>query len=132
MTREELIAKYRAEAEAAAGRPLADDEFQTGTILAPGDNPFAGEVGAKESHLKMKLAVAIASEIRRLGLKQREVAARVPGLTQGDVSQIMRGKLKGFSEGRLMEVLAAMGNDVEIVYRHRPDNAAGQVSLVAV
>lgn len=132
MTREELTAKYRAEAEALAGRPLADDEFETGTVLGPADNPFAGEPGAKESYLKMKLAIAITGEIRRLRLKQREVADRVPGLTQGDVSQIMRGKLKGFSEGRLLEILAAIGNDVEIVYRHRPGNAAGRVELVAV
>lgn len=132
MTREDLIAKYRAEAEAAAGRPLGEEEFQTGTILGPGDNPFMGEPGAKESYLKMKLAIAITDEIRRIGLKQKEVAERVPGLTQGDVSQIMRGKLKGFSEGRLLEVLAAIGNDVQIVYRHRPGNAAGRVDLVAV
>jgi predicted XRE-type DNA-binding protein len=132
MTREELISKYRAEAAAMAGRPIEDDELETGTILGAGDNPFAGEPGAEESHLKMKLSIAITDEIRRLGLKQREVAVRVPGLTQGDVSQIMRGKLKGFSEGRLMEILAAIGNDVEIVYRHRPDNAGGRVELMAV
>ena len=132
MTREELIAKYRAEAEAAAGRPLADEEFETGTVLKRGDNPFEAEPAAKESFLKMKLAMAISDEIRRLALKQKEVVARVPGISQSDVSQIVRGKLKGFSDGRLIEILAALGNDVDIVYRHRPDNVPGNVGFKAV
>lgn len=129
-TREELIAKYRAEAEAEAGRPLEADEFETGSVLAPGDNPFAGEPDAEEKFLKMQLAITIKREIEARGFKQREVAARA-GLTQSDVSQIIRGKLKGFSEARLIEVLAALGNDVEIRYRHRADDSAGKVSLVA-
>ncbi len=45
MTREELKAKYRAEAEVAAGRPLADEELETGMVLNPGENPFRGEPG---------------------------------------------------------------------------------------
>lgn len=129
-TREELIAKYRAEAEAEAGRPLDTDEFETGSVHGPGDNPFAGEPDAEEKYLKMQLSIAIKREIKAHGLKQREVAARA-GLSQSDVSQIIRGKLKGFSEARLIEVLAALGNDVEIRYRHRPDDSAGKVSLIA-
>lgn len=129
-TREELIAKYRAEAEAEAGRPLGADELETGSVYGPGDNPFAGEPDADEKYLKMQLAIAIKREIDARGFKQREVAAR-SGLTQSDVSQIIRGKLKGFSEARLIEVLAALGNDVEIRYRHRADDSVGKVSLVA-
>ncbi len=129
-TREELIAKYHAEAEAEAGRPLDSDELETGSVLGPGDNPFVGEADAQENYLKMQLSIAIKREIRESGLKQREVAARAR-LTQSDVSQIIRGKLKGFSEARLIEVLAALGNDVEIRYRHRADHSVGKVSLVA-
>ena len=131
MTRDELIAKYTAEAAAIAGRPLEPDEMVTGSVIGAGDNPFAGELDARESHIKMKLALAISDEIRRMGLKQREAAERVPGLTQSDVSQIMRGKLKGYSESRLMEVLAALGNNVKIVYEHTVDAVAGSIELVA-
>ncbi|MDB5098969.1 MAG: Helix-turn-helix domain, partial [Cyanobacteria bacterium RYN_339] len=125
-----LIAKYTAEAEAIAGRPLSPDEMATGPIIGQHDNPFAGEPNAGERYIKMKLAVAITSEIRRLGLKQREVAERVSGLSQSDVSQIVRGKLKGYSESRLMEVLAALGNNVRIVYEHTVDATAGYVDLM--
>jgi predicted XRE-type DNA-binding protein len=130
MNREELIAKYTAEAEAIAGRPLDPDEMATGAVIGANDNPFAGEPNAGERYIKMKLAIAITSEIRRLGLKQREAADRIPGLSQSDVSQIMRGKLKGYSESRLMEVLAALGNNVRIVYEHTVDAMAGSVDLM--
>lgn len=130
MNREELIAKYTAEAEAIAGRPLEPDEMATGPVFGAHENPFVGEPNASERYIKMKLAIAITSEIQRLGLKQREVAERVPGLAQSDVSQIVRGKLKGYSESRLMEVLAALGNNVRIVYEHTADAAAGSIDLM--
>jgi len=132
MNREALIAKYTAEAEAIAGRPLEPEEMATGSVFGADDNPFQGEPNANERYIKMKLALAIADEIRRLGLKQREVAERIPGLTQSDVSQITRGKLKGYSESRLMEVLAALGNNVRILYEPTPDAAAGSIKLMAV
>lgn len=132
MTRDELIARYTAEAEAIAGRPFHPEEMATGSVFGPGDNPFGDEPGAGASHIKLKLALAITHEVGRLGLKQREVADRVDGLTQSDVSQIMRGKLKGFSDTRLMEVLAALGNTVRIVYAATPDACAGDIDLIAM
>jgi predicted XRE-type DNA-binding protein len=37
------------------------------------------------------------------------------GISQPDVSRILRGNVKGYSESRLMTIVAALGNNVEIV-----------------
>lgn len=62
-TRDELIAKYRAEAEAEAGRPLDDDEFETGSVFGPGDNPFAGEPDAEAKYRKMQQSIAVENDV---------------------------------------------------------------------
>lgn len=106
------------------------DALTTGSVFSPGDNPFGAEPGAETRHLRMRLAIAILASIKRLALTQRDAAARVPGLTQADVSQITRGKLRGFSEGRLIEILLALGTDIELRLTPTPEAAAGRVRVV--
>ena len=83
-------------------------------------NVFAdlGLPGAEERQTKARLAVAIQRSIAALGLTQAEVA-RVLGTSQPKVSALVSGRLEGFSVERLMNFLAALGNDVEIVVRKR-------------
>jgi len=86
---------------------------------------------ASGDRLKAEIAARIAALIARRGLTQAE-AARLLGLVQPDVSNLVRGKLGGFSTDRLLRFLNALGQDVEI---HMPGRIhlrrAGRLSLVA-
>jgi hypothetical protein len=48
------------------------------------------------------------------------------GVSQPDISRILRGSVKGHSESRLMIILAALGNNVSIVVQ--PSKGHGQIS----
>jgi predicted XRE-type DNA-binding protein len=67
-----------------------------------------------EALAKAELAAQITAAIADGRLTQTR-AARLLGVSQADVSDLVRGKLKGFSTGRLVRFLNALGRDVEIV-----------------
>jgi hypothetical protein len=46
-------------------------------------------------------------------------AAKVLGIDQPSVSDLLRGRLRGFSSDRLFRFLNALGRDIEIVIRPR-------------
>jgi transcriptional regulator with XRE-family HTH domain len=58
----------------------------------------------------------IYSIVKERGLTQVE-AAKVLGIRQPQVSLLMRNRAGSFSIGRLMELLTALGQDVEIAVR---------------
>ena len=59
-------------------------------------------------------------------------AAKVLGVTQPKVSALRHYKLAGFSVERLMNLLTALDQDVEIVIRQKPSSRkAGRISVVA-
>jgi predicted XRE-type DNA-binding protein len=69
---------------------------------------------SNEALAKADIAVQIASAIQRRGLTQAAAAAKL-GVDQADVSDLVRGKLSGFSTDRLIRFLNALGQDVDIV-----------------
>lgn len=71
-----------------------------------------------EALAKAELATQIASAIIDRGLTQTR-AAELFGVDQADVSDLVRGKLKGFSTDRLLRFLNALGRDIEIVVHAR-------------
>ncbi|MBI4207471.1 MAG: XRE family transcriptional regulator [Betaproteobacteria bacterium] len=88
-------------------------------------NVFAdlGLPNAEERLAKADLAIAIAREIESRGLTQAE-AADLLGVAQPDISNLMRGRLSGYSIERLTRLLNALGRDVEI--RIHPTRAGEQ------
>lgn len=87
-------------------------------------NVFAdlGLSDPEERLAKADLAIAISREIEARGLIQSE-AAELLGVAQPDVSNLMRGRLSGYSIERLTRLLNALGQDVEI--RIRPSGMRG-------
>jgi predicted XRE-type DNA-binding protein len=81
-------------------------------------NVFAdlGLSDPEERLAKADLAIAISREIQSRGLTQAE-AAELLGVAQPDVSNLMRGRLSGYSIERLTRLLNALGQDVEIRIR---------------
>lgn len=69
-----------------------------------------------ESLSKSELAALIARALRARRLTHT-AAAKVLGIDQPKVSELMRGRLTRFSTERLMAFLIRLGRDVEIVVR---------------
>lgn len=80
---------------------------------------------------KAELVSKISSIIRGRHLTQTE-AAEVLGATQPIVSNLLRGRLDGFSMERLIRFLNALDRDVEIVVKRRPRSRRTAQTRVAV
>ena len=72
-----------------------------------------------EALAKAELAHRNGQVIAERGLTQA-AAARLLGLDPPKVSALVRGRLKGFSVGRLFRCLNALGQEIEIVVRPVP------------
>lgn len=96
-------------------------------------NVFAdlGFPDAAERQAKLRLAYALNQVLEARKLSQAD-AAKVLGVTQPKVSALRNYKLTGFSVERLMNLLTALDQDVEIVIRRKPrSRKAGRISVVA-
>lgn len=94
------------------GPPVDDDRFKILEI------PHAAE-----ERVRVDLASAITSEIRRRGLTQTRAAALL-GIRQPDVSAIMNARVSGFSLERLGRLLNALDMEVRIQVGPRPEGQA--------
>ena len=96
------------------------------------DNVFAdlGLPDAEGHLIKAELVARIDNIIRQRGLKQVE-AARLLGLSQPDVSRLLRGNFQDFSMERLLRLLTALGRDVEIVVREPTSDRLGRFTVEA-
>ena len=96
-------------------------------------NVFAdlGLPDSDELLAKAELVSKISSIIKGRHLTQAQ-AAEVLGATQPIVSNLLRGRLAGFSMERLMRFLNALGRDVEIVVKRRPRSRETAQTRVAV
>ena len=84
-----------------------------------------------ETHLlKAELVTRTDKIIRQRGLKQVE-AARLLGLSQPDVSRLLRGRFREYSVERLLRLLTALGRNVEIVIREPRSQRQGRLSIRA-
>ena len=79
------------------------------------DNVFA-DIGVRDpeqSRIRADLALRIAQLIKRRGMRQNAVAAML-GVDQAKVSQLVRGKISGFTSDRLFRYLEALGCKIKI------------------
>ena len=102
------------------------------TIERGSGNVF-GDLGRPdaEAHLlKAGLVTRIDEIIRRRRLTQVQ-AAELLGLSQPDVSRLLRGNFREYSVERLLRLLMALGRDVEIVIRKPRSRRQGRLSIEA-
>jgi predicted XRE-type DNA-binding protein len=77
------------------------------------------------------LAYALNHVLEHRGLTQM-AAATLLGLSQPKVSALRNYKLAGFSVERLMTLLNAVGQDVEIVIKNKPrSRTSARIKVVA-
>lgn len=95
-------------------------------------NVFAdlGRSDADVQLLKAELVTRIDDIIRRRRLTQTQ-AAELLGLSQPDVSRLLRGNFREYSVERLLRLLLALGRDVEIVVRKPLSRRRGRLSIEA-
>jgi predicted XRE-type DNA-binding protein len=102
------------------------------TVTASSGNVFAdlGFAEPEEELTKAQLASHIRAAIKRRRLTQ-VAAARIMGVDQPKVSALLNGRIASFSSERLMRLLTALGQDVEIMVRAKPRNRArGRIRVV--
>ena len=78
----------------------------------------------EEQVLKAGLVARLAHLIRAGKLTQTAAAQRL-GVKQPDLSNILRGHFRGYSVERLMHMLAAFDQDIDIVVRPRKKPGSG-------
>src|SRR6476660_952867 len=96
-------------------------------------NVFAdlGFPEAADRQARLRLAYALNQELEARKISQAD-AAKVLGVTQPKVSALRRYKLEGFSVERLMNLLTALDQDVEIVIRRKPrSRKVARITVVA-
>jgi predicted XRE-type DNA-binding protein len=95
-------------------------------------NVFAdlGVPNPEEALAKAELASKIASLLRERKLTQAK-AAKLLGIDQPKVSNLLRGNLTGFSLERLMRLLLLLGQDIRIAVEAAPRSRSQARVLVA-
>jgi len=112
---------------------MAKRRGESATITRGSTNVFEdlGYPDAAERQAKLRLAYTLNQILEARSLSQAE-AARVLSVTQPKVSALRHYKLTGFSVERLMNLLTALDQDVEIVIRRNPrSRKTGRISVVA-
>jgi predicted XRE-type DNA-binding protein len=90
--------------------------------VTPGSGNVFADMGLPEPEEELTKA-QLASHIRYI-IKRRRLtqvaAATLMGIDQPKVSALLNGRLTNFSSDRLMRLLAALGQDVDITIRNKP------------
>jgi len=94
-------------------------------------NVFAdlGLPNPEEMLIKAELASKIGDIIAARSLTQMD-AAEMLGIDRSKVSALIRGRLSGFSTERLFRFLNALGSDVEISVKPKPESRTAATTTV--
>ena len=110
----------------------AIDESEKTRVERGSGNVFAdlGTADAGAHLLKAELVARIDEIIRERRLTQGRAAALL-GISQPDVSRLLRGNFRDYSVERLLRFLTTLGRDVEIVIRKSRPRRQGKLSIEA-
>ncbi|MDY4348475.1 helix-turn-helix domain-containing protein [Pectobacterium brasiliense] len=100
-----------------------DIEVSSGNVYAD-----LGNVHAEDMLVKAQLATLISSIIKSRRLTQAE-AAKLLGMPQPKLSNLLRGQFRGISETKMLECLTKLGRDIQIVVG-KPRRTPGNVKVV--
>jgi predicted XRE-type DNA-binding protein len=93
------------------------------------------DLGLSDSEDRL-LKAGIVAELQRL-IKERELtqvkAAKLVGISQPDLSHLLRGDFDDYSAERLMKMLTAFEQDIEIIMKpHRKAGQRGRITFKRV
>ena len=99
----------------------------SGNIFADLDLP-----NPEERKLKASIVIELHRLVKERGLTQIK-AARLIGISQPDLSNLLRGDFEDYSAERLMKMLTVFEQDIEIVMKpHRKAGERGQITFKPV
>ena len=126
------IARTRQRVRRGRQMPGSVDDAEACQFEESSGNVFAdlGLENAEELDVKARLAQVIRERIRARGLTQTD-AARLLGTDQGKVSQVLNGKIAGFTYDRLLRFLNALECDIEIRVIPRGDARRAAQTMVS-
>lgn len=109
-------------------KPRIKMEVGSGNIFADLGLPDADEL-----LLKSQIVITLRQLIKARKLTQTEAAKRI-GIGQPDLSNVLRGRFRGYSAERLMRMLTAFDQDIEITVRPRRGKSkdGGRITFNAV
>ena len=101
-------------------------EIGSGNIFAD-----LGLADAEENRLKAEVVMVLQRLIKARDLTQT-AAAGLLGVSQPDLSHVLRGRFRGWSLERLMRMLVVFDQDIEIAVRpHARTGQAGRITVTA-
>jgi predicted XRE-type DNA-binding protein len=102
-------------------------------IAVSSGNVFAdiGLSGADELNLKAELVIKLGELMRKRGLNQT-ATAEVTGISQPDLSRLLRGYLRDVSADRLIRALTHMETEIDISFRHHGELVGEPIHLRAM
>ncbi len=98
---------------------MVEHEVSSGNVYAD-----LGYEDAEEQRLKSQLVQRIDQEMRARGLTQTE-AAKLMGLTQPKLSNLLKGRFRGVSRDKLTRCLIALGYRVTLRFEPQKEAAGG-------
>ena len=105
----------------------------TDTTVEHGSGNVFADLGLPDAdaHLvKAELVTRIDPIVRQRGITQAE-AGRLLGLSQPDVSRLLRGDFREYSLERLLRLLTLLGRDIDIVIRQPRSASGGKLRIAA-
>lgn len=99
---------------------------------ASAGNIFAdiGLPNADEHALKADVVIKLGLLIESKRISQTQ-AAKVTGISQPDLSRLLRGHFDGFSMDRLLQAILLLGSDVEIRVKKPVGNRPGRARVMS-
>jgi predicted XRE-type DNA-binding protein len=82
----------------------------------------------EEVATKANLVMEISNAIKKKKITQT-AAAKILGITQPKLSELLRGHFRGYSVERLIHFLNELGKDVDIVVKSKPESRKARVSV---
>ena len=111
--------------------PDVDLPIEDGFTASQG-NVYAdiGVAGAEAMLVKAQLCAKIQSALDRRELNQRD-AAKLIGMPQAKLSNMLRGDFRGISESKMLQCLVRLGHEIKIVIKApRRDSAIGHLAVI--
>ncbi len=82
----------------------------------------------KEMATKADLVMEISSAIKKKRITQT-AAAKMLGISQPKLSELLKGHFRGYSVERLIHFLNELGKDVDIVVKSKPESRKARVNV---
>lgn len=107
------------------------EEEMSDTRVEIGSGSVYEQLGFKkheEMKTKADLVMEISSAIKKKKLTQTK-AAKILGISQPKLSELLRGHFRGYSVERLINFLNELGKDVDIIVKSKPASRKARVNV---